>query len=217
MITEELFLKLDKKFEKKNMLADVAFKMFLSDGYINTKIIDIARKAGVGKGTVYEYFESKESLLLFLIDTRVSREYEGLMKKVADTDGSAVEQLRTFVRMENEFISKYGRYIDDIKMQFFEADNEIAEMIMHSIFKIVHMQFEAVARIVEAGVQSGELCNGNIKLITTTICSVVSSYLTACLGISVPKEVPDEMKEMFSVFEYNEDELLNIILHGIAA
>lgn len=40
-----------------------AFKLFSAKGFINTSISDIARDAGISKGLMYNYFESKEALL----------------------------------------------------------------------------------------------------------------------------------------------------------
>ena len=41
---------------------DTALDLFVQKGYLDTKIIDIFNAAGIGKGTVYEYFSSKEEL-----------------------------------------------------------------------------------------------------------------------------------------------------------
>lgn len=49
---------------KKNQILLAALEMFGSQGFHETKIKDIAIKAEVGKGTVYEYFNSKSELLL---------------------------------------------------------------------------------------------------------------------------------------------------------
>ncbi len=53
--------------EKKSLLMDVALRLFASEGYHNTTISKIARQAGISKGLIYNYFESKEELLLEII------------------------------------------------------------------------------------------------------------------------------------------------------
>ncbi len=47
---------------------DVARKLFYERGYYRTTVDDIAREAGVAKGTVYLYFKSKVELLLNIIE-----------------------------------------------------------------------------------------------------------------------------------------------------
>jgi AcrR family transcriptional regulator len=53
--------------EKKSLLMDVALRLFASDGYHNTTISKIARQAGISKGLIYNYFDSKEELLSEII------------------------------------------------------------------------------------------------------------------------------------------------------
>ena len=52
----------DKK-EKRGRILETAIKVFADHGVNNTKIADIAQAAGIGKGTVYEYFQSKDEII----------------------------------------------------------------------------------------------------------------------------------------------------------
>ena len=47
---------------RKNEIIQAALQAFSRKGFANTKISDIASLAGVGKGTIYEYFRSKEGI-----------------------------------------------------------------------------------------------------------------------------------------------------------
>jgi len=53
--------KLDKTSKKKEILF-AATKVFAMKGVANTKMSDIALEAGIGKGTIYEYFQSKDAI-----------------------------------------------------------------------------------------------------------------------------------------------------------
>ena len=53
---------IDKK-EKRGRILDAAIRIFAQRGVKNTKIVDIAEAAGIGKGTVYEYFQSKDEII----------------------------------------------------------------------------------------------------------------------------------------------------------
>ncbi|MEI3012873.1 MAG: helix-turn-helix domain-containing protein [Sutterella seckii] len=54
--------------EKKRAILDATIEEFEAKGFASARIEDIAKKAGVAKGTVYNYFESKEALLMGLAD-----------------------------------------------------------------------------------------------------------------------------------------------------
>ena len=55
--------RIDKNAKRKEIL-EAAARVFARDGFANTKISDVAALAGIGKGTVYEYFPSKDELFL---------------------------------------------------------------------------------------------------------------------------------------------------------
>ncbi|MCY9515405.1 TetR/AcrR family transcriptional regulator [Paenibacillus apiarius] len=48
--------------DKLHLILDAAYELFGSDGFYETKMSDIADKAGIAKGTLYLYFKSKEQL-----------------------------------------------------------------------------------------------------------------------------------------------------------
>jgi len=52
----------DKK-EKKDQIIGAALVVFAKKGFAKTTINDIAAAAGIGKGTVYEYFSNKEEII----------------------------------------------------------------------------------------------------------------------------------------------------------
>ena len=57
----------DKKQRKKE-LAQTALDLFAKKGFEHTTIKDIALAAGIGKGTVYEYFDTKDDLIIQAIN-----------------------------------------------------------------------------------------------------------------------------------------------------
>ncbi len=54
--------------EKQELLKTTALRLFSANGYQATSISTIAKEAGISKGLMYNYFESKEELLLSLFD-----------------------------------------------------------------------------------------------------------------------------------------------------
>ncbi|MCG8564382.1 MAG: TetR/AcrR family transcriptional regulator [Desulfobacterales bacterium] len=56
--------KLDKKAAKRSRIINAATTLFAEKGFNDTSMLGIARSARVAEGTVYEYFGSKENLLI---------------------------------------------------------------------------------------------------------------------------------------------------------
>ena len=60
---------------KRNLIMNVALEQFANNGYHATTINQIARQAGISKGLMYNYFESKEKLLAEIIKRSVGDVY----------------------------------------------------------------------------------------------------------------------------------------------
>lgn len=64
-----------KKGEKRRReLLQIAYGMFLTQGYENTSVDEIIEAAGIAKGTYYYYFKSKEQMLEAVIDMMIEAE-----------------------------------------------------------------------------------------------------------------------------------------------
>ncbi len=107
--------------EKRNQILQAALNVFSSKGFDNSKMADIARQAGIGKGTIYEYFKSKKEVFseLFLFLFRdFDREFERRLTGVSDP----VEKLRLIVRIYFvDFIEQYGDFVK-IVIEFWTAE-----------------------------------------------------------------------------------------------
>lgn len=68
----------NKRESKRQAILDAAAQRFAREGYGRTRMADIARDIGLGKPALYYYFDSKESLLVGLIESRVGAALESL-------------------------------------------------------------------------------------------------------------------------------------------
>src|SRR4030042_811653 len=122
--------------EKMTLIMDVALEHFANEGYYRTTIRHIARHAGMSKGLMYNYFESKEALLKAIIHRSVNEIYQYLD---IDRDGYlSEEEFEFFIRKINVLL-KEKRYFwrllmqlllqNDVREQFLEAFPESDSMI----------------------------------------------------------------------------------------
>jgi AcrR family transcriptional regulator len=86
----------------KQKLLDAAAKLFESQGYFSTTVQQITDEAGVSKGLVYNYFNSKEELLAGLIESATSQ-----MASVAET----LESSESIEESLSRFVDRYVGYL----------------------------------------------------------------------------------------------------------
>ena len=66
--TTELSRRERKKAERRERIFNAAIEVFAEKGFRNATIKDIAEVADVGEGTIYSYFDSKDDLLMAILD-----------------------------------------------------------------------------------------------------------------------------------------------------
>ncbi|MCP4895840.1 MAG: TetR/AcrR family transcriptional regulator [bacterium] len=78
---------------KRTTLLDAAMAVFVRKGFARTRVADIATEADVGKGTVYEYFASKEALF-FAVFERIQEDIASELKPELSEIGTSRERLQ---------------------------------------------------------------------------------------------------------------------------
>ena len=61
-----------RRIERREAILAAALEEFAARGFAATRLDDVARRAGVAKGTIYLYFRDKESLFQELVRTMLS-------------------------------------------------------------------------------------------------------------------------------------------------
>lgn len=82
-----------KRAAKVEQIHDVAARLFAKKGFHSTRMEEIAAGLGLQKGALYYYFDSKESLLASLVETRVGVALE-VLEEIVRRDTSATERVR---------------------------------------------------------------------------------------------------------------------------
>jgi AcrR family transcriptional regulator len=83
--------------ERPSELLDAAMTVFAEKGYRNTRLEEIAAAAGVTKGTIYHYFDTKEELLLRAIERHHERVFGRLEADLRNVPGPASARIRLLV------------------------------------------------------------------------------------------------------------------------
>ncbi len=85
----------DIRENKKKLIMETAIELFANEGYYPTSISKIADKAGISKGLLYNYFESKEKLLMEILQSGID---EFMDYFDPDKDGNLTdEEFRYFI------------------------------------------------------------------------------------------------------------------------
>jgi len=141
--TEEQFQQI--RNTTRNLILSTALELFAEQGYKGTSITDIAKKAKVSKGLLYNYFSSKQELMEKVVGILLV-EIESTMK-VLDTTKDPFEKIQQLIdvvfdmMLENEnFWKLYSSFLMQPDVQ------EVAGKIFGNLFPEMFKEIENVFR-----------------------------------------------------------------------
>lgn len=188
------------KEEKRRTIALASKGLLLEHGIKNITISKIAESAGVGKGTVYEYFRNKEDIVFEIISVFIA-EHEKRLYELIDDTMSTKEKVKTFLVLlySNSYYEKqlviYREYLaisltsdDEERMAFSRACRERFLTILE---KIIENGIEKDGIKADAKAIAGMLYTFSIGL-------VVESKID---GINAKMHIDDLVEALFEVIQ----------------
>ncbi|CAH0309560.1 TetR/AcrR family transcriptional regulator [Peribacillus simplex] len=133
----------------KEKIRAAAMELFMKQGYYATSISDIAKKAGISKGLLYNYYKGKEELLAGMVEARIKEVVE--VMEEAFTLNTPHEQLEHIVNGAIDHILKkpeVHRFYLHLQTQP-EADDELLKY-SQLIIEENARQFEFQCKIFES-------------------------------------------------------------------
>jgi AcrR family transcriptional regulator len=147
----------NQKAAKRNQIVEAAARVFARKGYAGAVVANIAVEACIGKGTVYEYFSSKEDLFFAVFEWFQNQTEKAATVRIAHLGGSAADRLRVL----NESLMGLWDQIKDVfvlTMEFWAASSSAN---MQDRFKAAFKQLydnyrELVSSLIQDGINSGD-------------------------------------------------------------
>jgi TetR/AcrR family fatty acid metabolism transcriptional regulator len=139
-----------KAVDKRTVILDAALRTFVRRGYPETKVAEIASEAGVAEGTLYNYFSSKEELLLALFDEKWGGIIHEIKEKIAhlhDPNDKLKAIFSLVVRMFKKNRQLAELFMVDIKQSSIFLNN-------YTINRIVEF-LDLIEQILEEGKRAG--------------------------------------------------------------
>ena len=140
--------------ETKNTLFHTALKLFSEYGYDKVTVDEITSRAGVSKGTFYNHFDSKESILVEQF-RKIDEYYDEVFATVSE-DTSAHNQLLTLIQA----MTHYCADICGIElMRVVYASQVVGTPKIPTLNNKSRRIYEYLRRIVTQGKKTGEICS----------------------------------------------------------
>ena len=143
-----------RKEARPGELLAAALDLFVEKGYAATRVEEVARRAGVSKGTLFLYFASKEELFKAVVRENISGRFPQWCDEVDAFPGSCADLLRHAMQV-------WWAHVGDTKASgiskliMSEASN-FPELAVFYTHEVIEPGNQLIRRILQRGVQRGE-------------------------------------------------------------
>lgn len=135
-------------------ILDAALAVFAQKGFAATRLDDVAAKAGITKGTIYLYFDSKQALFEALARQSVGAQIEQIKARLAVFPGTSAELLKFVLTTMGGFAMTSDRVVLP-RLALAEAANfpKLAEFWRR---EIIDHGIGLMSGIIQRGIEGGE-------------------------------------------------------------
>lgn len=192
-----------KKIETKNKIFEVSGRLFKEKGFENTTVDEITKEAGIAKGTFFNYFPTKESLLSYFGEIKEELIY-GLIENETMKNISTKEKIKNILICLAESCEKDKELT---KLLIFEHTRHMEHSCVgqDGSKNSLHRLTKFVYGLLEEGVRDGDVKN-SIDI------SVAADIIT---GIHLYSLIVWLKSESEMCFSNNISEKIDVLFEGI--
>lgn len=132
--------------EKQKDIIEAAVRVFSEYGFDGAKMEYIAKEAGIGKGTVYEYFESKDRLFEEILKFSVDQFCLGLKESI-DKGKTIKEKILNCSRFNAEFLNNHMEFVHlAVQVKMLSKEIRVHHMAVQAVISGYYKEMVKVAK-----------------------------------------------------------------------
>lgn len=193
---------MSKKEIKRQLIIQSAIEIFSKNGFQNSSISEIARRANVAEGTIYQYFKNKEDLF-FSIPIEKTKEFCKELDLHLEGITGVVNKIQKFVWYYLYFFKMNPEYCRTLMLEMRVSKNFIKTTTYDSFKKFTNKILE----IIEEGQSEGVIRKDvDIYLIRQLLLGILEHVVTRWLLKG----------ENYELMEHYKD-ISELVIHGISS
>lgn len=144
-----------RKDARPHEIVEAALDAFAEKGFAATRLEDVAKRAGVSKGTLYLYFQNKEDLFKAVIQLALVPNITLAEQRLAQSGGSTIDMFRTVI---GNFVGAVvGSKVGVIPRLVIGEANNFPDIAKFYVDEVVTRGLKIVATILQRGIERGEI------------------------------------------------------------
>lgn len=168
----------DKEKKKRDILL-AAMRVYAEKGARNARVADVARAAGVGKGTIYEYFRSRDEILIeafHLVIGDMEKAFLGVMQTPADPE----TKLKQILAITFDALVQFPLDMVEIYLDFWSEGirRRDVEGRIGINLKAMYEDFRSLlSGVLEEGVSAGVFRSMDTRLVSSSLMAMIDGLM----------------------------------------
>ncbi|HTW69783.1 MAG TPA: TetR/AcrR family transcriptional regulator [Acetobacteraceae bacterium] len=142
-----------RKEDRPGEIIAAALRLFSERGFATTKLEDVATSAGIGKGTIYLYFPTKEDLFRAVVRQAVVPNLDAVAAMVADPNLAAADILRA---MAERFLQLLDTDLTAIPKLVLAESGNFPALARFYAEEVVYKGMALIRGVLARGIERGE-------------------------------------------------------------
>ena len=151
-----------RKEARPEEIIDAALALFTEKGFSATRLDDVAKRAGISKGTLYLYFDSKEAIFRAVVETLIGPQLKQIEKVVDEFEGSNQALLRQLILGWWKNVGETN--LSAIPKLIISESGNFPELAEYFVKHVVKRMRKVFVHVLERGMVAGEFKQCDAKL-----------------------------------------------------
>ena len=188
--------------DKKVVIREAATRVISRKGYFNTRPKDVAEEADISVGTIYNYYEGKQEILLDIFSKELS-DRKDFYRELSQRDLPLIDQIEKILERHFSRLINHKELMKVIIQERFKPGSKLGGELNESYREVIRY----IEKLIEEALEKDQIRPCNPQIIAAALFGSVESAIAA----GILQEEKDEEK----IFSLAPEELAEFFWNGL--
>ena len=186
----------DQQEERREEIVGAALELISEKGFQKTSMREIAVLANMGKSSLYDFFKTKDEIVVYAVEKKIEETMQTVNKIIADE--SSPEQRLRKIMQNHLFVPKQYKTV----LMWLQTESEYLEQSYRNRLKVARYAYQdKIKSVIENGVTAGIFRKTDTDLLARLL-------INSMLSIVYTSRPSASLEKMLN-------ETMHIFLHGV--
>jgi AcrR family transcriptional regulator len=176
---------------RRREIFDATVDLFLEKGFYETSMREVAEAAGIGKSTLYDYFPSKDDIIVYAIENSLL-EITQRAQTILDQDADASTRLRRLMHMHLDHLLQNKAFFLRLTVEAGRLNRESQDRIQVRR----HAYQDMLQTLIEEGIAAGSFRPVNAAVAMKTLIAMMAPVVFTTRPAGTPAEMLDDALDL---------------------